>query len=692
MSRGPVIVASSSSEPNNDRLNSMHEKQGPSLYHRSLAWLSRQVASPNPRPRRKRMIVAGAVIFLAAFGVRLIHWQDYQLRIGADQASLVSRYKQQAQRMLDGDGILYPTGYKQHSSIQLLVHPPGYSIFIAMLFGLFGQSDDHLVRAQIICDSLAAVLVFLISAQVMALAASVIAGLLVAFSPHLAHHSLMLLPESLAVLPILIAVLLLIRAGKQSRLVPILTAGAMIGVSCWLRSNTLLLAPFLALAILLLLERSRRMKYAMAFVFATIVVISPITIRNWVVFGHFIPLSLGSGVTMIEGIADYDKENRFGMPVTDGEAKRKDVEWHNRPDYAVGLWRPDGIERDRYRFARGLDVIRKDPVWFAGVMIRRAAAMLRYNDSLSLGWPADTAIAPIVSAEPSFGHQLVIGGEPVWSSSAPELLAKGRVLSPRTECALAEDRETLTVAGNDSGFDDQFSSAPIAVQKNTDYVLKIPLKLMQGRMAAKVTSADRRIALASLILLPPEAEPRSKTKVEAKDVDGDNDSESAMDERPSPAIADNQRLLMPFATGSRSEVLLVLSNNGPSSARPTCALGAAELLELGQTPHRWSRFVRPAVRLIERSVYRTSRMLPLIGIGIILLAAARRWRVLLVLLVVPAYYLSVQSALHTEYRYILAIHYFLSVMAAVTLSCFGAAIAGAAVGLTARSFIVRNAP
>lgn len=85
-------------------------------------------------------------------------------------------------------------------------------------------------------------------------------------------------------------------------------------------------------------------------------------------------------------------------------------------------------------------------------------------------------------------------------------------------------------------------------------------------------------------------------------------------------------------------------------------------------------------------------MLPLIGIGIILLAAARRWRVLLVLLVVPAYYLSVQSALHTEYRYILAIHYFLSVMAAVTLSCFGAAIAGAAVGLTARSFIVRNAP
>src|SRR2546430_5115008 len=42
-----------------------------------------------------------------------------------------------------------------------------------------------------------------------------------------------------------------------------------------------------------------------------------------------------------------------------------------------------------------------------------------------------------------------------------------------------------------------------------------------------------------------------------------------------------------------------------------------------------------------------------------------------------SYYLLVQSALHTEYRYILAIHYFLLVMAALTLYCFGSALAQA---------------
>jgi hypothetical protein len=67
-------------------------------------------------------------------------------------------------------------------------------------------------------------------------------------------------------------------------------------------------------------------------------------------------------------------------------------------------------------------------------------------------------------------------------------------------------------------------------------------------------------------------------------------------------------------------------------------------------------------------------MLALIIIGIILLAAARRRRELLILLVVPVYYLLAQSFFHTEYRYILAIHYFLFVFAAVTPYVAGKAL------------------
>ena len=67
-------------------------------------------------------------------------------------------------------------------------------------------------------------------------------------------------------------------------------------------------------------------------------------------------------------------------------------------------------------------------------------------------------------------------------------------------------------------------------------------------------------------------------------------------------------------------------------------------------------------------------MLPLIVAGMILLGLALRGRAFVILLAVPAYYICVQSALSTEYRYILAIHYFLFIIAAVTFYCAGALI------------------
>jgi hypothetical protein len=632
----------------------VEETQSKKLVHRSLAWLSRTLSKSSST--RTRLIVAGAIVFLMSFGVRLLHWQDYRLDIGSKQSSLVSRYHQQAQRMLDGDGILYPRDSDDHASTQLILHPPGYSIFIAGLFAVFGKSDNSLVFAQIFCDSFAAAMVFLIAVELLSITASTIAGLLVAFSPHLAFHALMLLPESLSVLPILVAVWLLIRAGKKPRLAAIISAGAMIGLSCWLRSNNLLLAPWLAVLLIpALFQRGSRIKFAAAFVGATLLVISPITIRNWIVFGRFVPLSLGSGITMIEGIADYDKENRFGMPASDAQAKWKDVEWHDRPDYSVGLWQPDGIERDRYRFARGLDVIRRNPVWFGSVMVRRAASMLRYNDSISQGWPADTAHAPILTTEPPFGHQHAITEEPVWSASPADMLGAGRVFSPQAECVLGDGG--LTVLGDNSDYGDQFASAPLAVDKNTDYVLKVPLSLIQGRVVLKITSTDRRIMLASYVL----------TTTQAEEDEIPNDDAAAVTNALTEAS-------LPFATGARTDILLVVSNNGPSPVAPQVALGQVQLFEQGPTPGLWTRVVRPAVRGVERNLYTTSHLLSLIAVGIVLTALTQRWRLLLVLLAVPTYYLIAQATLHTEYRYILPMHYFLFVMAAVPLACVGGLI------------------
>jgi len=61
---------------------------------------------------------------------------------------------------------------------------------------------------------------------------------------------------------------------------------------------------------------------------------------------------------------------------------------------------PDGIERDRARFARGLAIARSNPIWFLGLMVRRMDFMLRYNDFAAQD-TVFTTVAPTISGWPA---------------------------------------------------------------------------------------------------------------------------------------------------------------------------------------------------------------------------------------------------------------------------------------------------
>src|SRR6185295_15950209 len=94
-------------------------------------------------------------------------------------------------------------------------------------------------------------------------------------------------------------------------------------------------------------------------------------------FHRFIPISLGAGQTLLEGIADYDPQQSFGIPPTDMEIQQQEADRAHRPEYAKALFDPDGIDRERERLSRGFAVIRAHPFWFAGMMARRASTMIR---------------------------------------------------------------------------------------------------------------------------------------------------------------------------------------------------------------------------------------------------------------------------------------------------------------------------
>lgn len=341
----------------------------------------------------RRSVTIALIIFLLALGVRLLTWHDTRLEVGKVQYGVTAGYRHVAQLLRDGGIRSFLDVSSPLADPNTLGHPPGYSILLLISGGI--DSNAPIQFVQIFFDALSAVLIFLIVGELLSLSAATIAGLFATLAPQFAWNSVLLLPDTLAVFPILLAVYLLVRVTKRPRILAFIIIGALIGISCWLRANAMLMTVFFAVAVPLLLRTqpdAGRMlatrppdagapkdawRYALAIVAGTILLIAPLTIRNALVFHRFIPISLGAGQTLLEGIADYDPQRRFGIPPTDVEIQQQEAASDRRPEYANSLFNPDGIDRERARLSRGVAVIRSHPFWFVGVMTRRASMMLR---------------------------------------------------------------------------------------------------------------------------------------------------------------------------------------------------------------------------------------------------------------------------------------------------------------------------
>jgi len=370
---------------------------------------------------------------------------------------ITARYKEEAQFLVAGDLTAFLQGSKSQPDEMILTHPPGYPILMAIIYKLTGNSDRALRLFQIACEAVAVVLVFLIAVRLIPRGAALLAAMLAAVAPQLAYRSLLILPDSLTALPLLAAMLLFIKAAEDLSVRKMILAGALIGVSCWLRADALLLPLFLCATLMLLLPRGERRRHALALIGGAAIIIAPITIRNALVFRSFVPVSLGTGQNLSAGIGDCDVEQRFGLSPTDDGTSKQEAQWAGRPDYAAELYRPDGIERDRSRVARAWSVIRSEPGWFAGTMVRRMGTMLKYEP------------VSIVSAEPTVSHSLEITKD-----------------TPTVPLQLADPASAI-----------QLVTKPITVRPDFDYVLTIPVKYQQGRASITVRRVSRPQILGS---------------------------------------------------------------------------------------------------------------------------------------------------------------------------------------------------
>lgn len=394
-------------------------------------WLTEALAS-RENWSRKSLIIVAALIFLVSFVVRSLHAADLEPLMYTRQqpfSGLTMTYDARAVSILAGEGLLGPYDINPRRTIWL-AQAPGYAIFLSGVYRLTSRNFFHAQLLQNGLNSLSSVLIFLIAGLLLSWRVGVAAGFLSAVSHHLSHISNFMLPDSVSALPILLAFLLLVIERRYGNRFPgwrsfalYAAAGLALGIAAWLRSQTMLLGVVLMIALCLLSTRRLvALKRAALLAVVSLLALAPITIKNYVVYGEFVPVNIGAGIVLWEGIGE-ESGDRFGAVATDEEVAMQDAALYNEPRYA-GTWAsPDGIMRDRERVRRSLAIIRKHPFWYAGVMFGRARRMMKYSADAPLVYRLSEAGA-LTRSEP-----IIKEWRELADASAPSSASLGRSLA-----------------------------------------------------------------------------------------------------------------------------------------------------------------------------------------------------------------------------------------------------------------------
>ena len=327
---------------------------------------------------RKRGTILGLIVlFVLATVVQILVLQNNRHQIDSALSLIQNQYREGSADLLNGEYSLFLFGPDPPSDANVLAHPPGYSIFGAIFHFVFGRTADLRI-AQILIMSLAPIVVWLIAIELQEPVAAWLAAALTSLSPQLSYNAQLMLPDAIAALIILVALYGFVIALNSESMRAAALCAILLGISCWFRANGILIPAFFAAAVFLLYKK-KSFRFAAIILAVFLFVISPITIRNYVGFRTVIPLSLGIGLNLVEGIGDFDKEGRFQAPSTDKGVMDMEGAALQCPDCSKTLYGANGVDRERFRKQLALSVIWSDPLWFGGVLTSRALSFFRFE-------------------------------------------------------------------------------------------------------------------------------------------------------------------------------------------------------------------------------------------------------------------------------------------------------------------------
>jgi 4-amino-4-deoxy-L-arabinose transferase-like glycosyltransferase len=295
---------------------------------------------------------------------------------------LVGRQQQRAGKLVDPADLDYSRVDRNPHHLPVVLQPVGAGTVLAGLWSVTGDEDYvYLQLLQIAIDVLMVLVVFWIALRLFERrrTALIAAGLYTLFLPivvlaKIPHLDIWAVDATIGV------VALALKAWRSDRPLPwLLATGLAAGLGAYFRPGVLLVPVALALATLPWIGWRRAGAAALVPLVAAAAVAVPWTIRNYEEFDRFIPMRIGIGQNLWEGLGEVD--NDFGA-VLDDQVTERQV---HREDPSLVYGTP---AYDDHLREKAIDAIADHPGHATKVVVRRAfvTTIGLHNLDLPLGF------------------------------------------------------------------------------------------------------------------------------------------------------------------------------------------------------------------------------------------------------------------------------------------------------------------
>ena len=255
-----------------------------------------------------------------------------------------------AQNLIQGRGFTEYPPYEPTS-----FRAPLYSFFLAGVYLIFGHSLTAVRLVQALLGALVCLFSVQIAARLFGSKVALFTGLGVALHPLMIYFGAWIITDTLFLALFTGTVLMALKLVEHPRAVAAVGTGACLGLSILTRPQSVLMLPLLLFWFILRSKETGLRAWlapALLFVIATIAVLIPWTLRNYIVHGEWIFVSTQGGYTFNGANNPY----AFGGHV---------------PNYPPPIEGLSEVELDREYYRRGLDWIRSSPGDFVRLLPKK---------------------------------------------------------------------------------------------------------------------------------------------------------------------------------------------------------------------------------------------------------------------------------------------------------------------------------